>query len=559
MCLITLLSGSVLSGQTPTTPLPAPLYRIAGTVVNSATGEAISHATMEVLLIDDHRAIGSIQSGEDGSFEFQSLPAGKYELTASKRGFLTAFYDQHEFYNSAIVTGPNQETEHLTFHLIPNTSLRVEVSDNAGDPVDHAKILLFQREHKYGLGETIRDLAQGESDDTGSEVFFNLEPGIYYVAVIASPWYAMHITADEEPDSANQNRSALDVAYPVTFFDSTTDQASATPVELTAGHHENIKLVLQTVHALHLSVQGPLAARDDQEAAPPQLKQSIFGFNFPVATVEQSEPSSSGMVTYSGLAPGKYELQQDDPPQLAELNLSTSSQLTANPGTPATTVRATVHPAAGTIPPEQLKLNLEWADQAHPQPYFSASCEELVCTFAAIPPGQWMLWALDGHQDLAIVSTTVNGKTRIGNLLTVTDRAAEIAVAVQSSTTRIDGFALKDGKGHANVMVVLVPDNPAVHSDLFHRDQADSDGSFSLRNAAPGAYTVVAIEDGWGLDWQLPGVIAPFLKQGVAVTVPEGSQQVIRLSAAVPVQSKEEIPAGTSPGTSSKPGGEDSL
>ena len=33
-------------------------------------------------------------------------------------------------------------------------------------------------------------------------------------------------------------------------------------------------------------------------------------------------------------------------------------------------------------------------------------------------------------------------------------------------------------------------------------------GTFSLQDVAPGSYTLVAIENGWDLDWSQPGVIA---------------------------------------------------
>jgi len=85
-------------------------------------------------------------------------------------------------------------------------------------------------------------------------------------------------------------------------------------------------------------------------------------------------------------------------------------------------------------------------------------------------------------------------------------------------------------------MVLLVPKDPAAFPELARRDQSDSDGSFALRDAAPGEYTVVAIEDGWELDWTLPQVISRYLPGGVAVTVADTRDKVIRLSGPVPVQ-----------------------
>jgi len=88
----------------------------------------------------------------------------------------------------------------------------------------------------------------------------------------------------------------------------------------------------------------------------------------------------------------------------------------------------------------------------------------------------------------------------------------------------------------SGAMVVLVPKDPESHRDLFRRDQSDQDGSFSLRSVIPGSYTIVAIENGWDLDWSRPGVIAQYARHGQAVTVTEHTQSSMHLSDPVEVQ-----------------------
>ena len=87
-------------------------------------------------------------------------------------------------------------------------------------------------------------------------------------------------------------------------------------------------------------------------------------------------------------------------------------------------------------------------------------------------------------------------------------------------------------------MVVLVPKNRSAFRSLVRRDQSDSDGSFALRDVVPGQYTVVAIQDGWELDWAQPEVLGRYLPRGVAVTITETSGKLIRLSEPVPVQAR---------------------
>jgi protocatechuate 3,4-dioxygenase beta subunit len=35
----------------------------------------------------------------------------------------------------------------------------------------------------------------------------------------------------------------------------------------------------------------------------------------------------------------------------------------------------------------------------------------------------------------------------------------------------------------------------------FRRDQTDSDGTYTLRDVLPGRYRMLAIDDGWELEW----------------------------------------------------------
>jgi hypothetical protein len=76
-------------------------------------------------------------------------------------------------------------------------------------------------------------------------------------------------------------------------------------------------------------------------------------------------------------------------------------------------------------------------------------------------------------------------------------------------------------------MVLLVPTDPAHNQVLFRRDQSDTDGTFTLADVVPGKYTLLALENGWDLEWTRPSVLKPFLPQGEAVVVqPNGKLEM---------------------------------
>ena len=525
--------------QTPSAPTVAATgYRIAGTVVNAVTGEPLRRTTVAVLSESDSHTVESVETDNEGRFALEGLAAAKYPLTASKRGFLTAFYDQHDGgYNTAIVTGPGQETGGLVFRLVPGATLHGVVTGDGGDPVESAVVLLFVKPHNHNPGARIARVGVTSTDDTGAYEFDGLAAGDYLLAVKAEPWYALHrVLAVAKASAEADPAAALDVAYPVTFFDSTTDESSATEINLTGGSREEANVNLHALPALQLSVEWPV--RQDGAETPPQLRQTIFGEDVSEGRWRAPLNAPTGAVEFTGVPPGHYELIQGDPPRIAELDATTSQKIDPSLGTPTVTVSGTLRPASGFAIPENLSVMLSPLDGMQSKAWLQAYCIKGSFTVDAVPPGPWKLTALSPGKTLSISSISVGTKTRAGSLFTVGDKPVQIEATVSLGDTRVEGFARKAGKGIAAVMVVLVPRNPSANDDQFRRDQSDSDGSFSLLDVAPGEYTVVAIEDGWNLDWARPEVIGRYLPKGVAVTVAASTGKLLRLSEGVPVQDR---------------------
>jgi len=530
--------------------------------MNGTTGNPLRRATVALLSEADSHTVASVESDDEGRFALTGLPAAKYQLTASKRGFRTAFYDEHEEYNSAIVTGPGEDTEQLIFRLEPDSVLRGAISADGGDPVEGAKVMLFlvPPDHRQEPGperspnDRITQVDSAVTDDTGSYEFSSLPAGKYLLAVIAQPWYALHrSTANPGQKQAGDPSAELDVTYPVTFFDSTTDEAYATPIVLAPGSREEANVVLHAVPALHILVQSPREIGSANGLSPlPALRRQVFGTQVSTDAVLNEGRSSPGVYDFSGVAPGHYELQQGNPPRIAFLDASNSQQMAPNDGVLAVTVSGALVSASGAPLPDDVSMSLDSLDGAHS--LLTAPSQKGRFRFEAVLPGKWQLSAWGPNGQLPVLSLAASSETHPGATLTVGERALNITATVAQGETRIEGLATGNNKGQAGAMVVLVPKNTAAYQALVRRDQSDSDGSFALRDVVPGQYTVVAIKDGWGLNWSRPEVLRRFLPKGVAVTVTEMSGKTIHLTEPVPVQIRE--PALK---PSSNRGGEDSL
>jgi hypothetical protein len=531
-----LLSFTSEGAQTALPSATGP-YRIAGRVVNATTGEPVRKATVTALSEEDSHIVRSVQSDGDGHFELPRMPAGKFPLTGSKRGFRTAFYDEHDDFNSAIVTGEGQDTSHLIFQLVPGSVLHGVVTADGGDPVENASVLLFQRQANAAHtepGDQVKQVDATMTDDTGAYEFSNLAAGDYLVAVTAAPWYAMHPASSLSPKNISEESSELDVAYPVTFFDSTTEEDSASPISIAAGTREQADVNLRAVPALRLRVSSPRKS-NGTGTIQPELRQMVFGTQVSSESVGPLDPTQSGTVEFNGIAPGRYQLTQGDPPRIVELDASSSQEVEPNTGTPAMTITGTLQIAGGAALPENVNLLLGPVG-GRGRAAVQVNAHKGQFQFDAVAPGAWNLVASSPTQILPIVSLAAGEGVLAGSQFTIKDRPLSIVATLSLTLTRINGFARKEGKGTAGVMILLVPRQPSAYRALDRRDQSDSDGSFSLRDVPAGQYTVIAIEDGWKLDWNRRETIARYLPHGVAVTVSDKSGAIVHLSEPVPVQ-----------------------
>src|SRR5207302_327456 len=125
-------------------------FRIAGTVVSASSGAPLGQALVSIVNTKDPRDAHSMVTSEDGHFEFKQLKAGKYSLKGARRGFVTGFYNQHEQFSTAIVTGVGVDTENLVLRFSPSAVLSGKVIDEWGEPVRHANVTLYRNDPSAG-------------------------------------------------------------------------------------------------------------------------------------------------------------------------------------------------------------------------------------------------------------------------------------------------------------------------------------------------------------------------------------------------------------------------
>jgi 5-hydroxyisourate hydrolase-like protein (transthyretin family) len=341
------LATAAIGAHAQSVPKTTTGYRISGTVINAASGEPVRRATLAVLSEEaDGHIVESVETDNDGRFSLDGLPAAKFPLTASKRGFLTAFYDQHEGYNTAIVTGADQDTSGLVFRLTPGAALRGVVTGDGGDPVEGAKVMLFLKPHWHNPWDRIRNAEETTTDDTGAYEFDGLAAGEYLIAVKAEPWFALHSSTIGNRQPETEANATLDVAYPVTYFDSTSDKDSASPISLSGGNREEANINLRAVQALRLTFEAPV--NQNGVSVSPSIQQTIFDTTLNnISTGNPVTHNNTDEFELTGLAPGHYELTQGDPPRVTEIEVANSQQIAPNPNSPAAILSGLLRSADG--------------------------------------------------------------------------------------------------------------------------------------------------------------------------------------------------------------------
>jgi hypothetical protein len=532
-----------LAAQEPSAP---PNQRVSGTVVDALSGQPVPRARV-FLTPTNQRDTGDFAlTGDDGRFAFENIAPGHYVLGAGRKGYVQQLYKQHGQLSTAIIVGPELITENLRFELRPAASIGGQVVDERNEPVRNARVILFHETVRLGRHTTARERETG-TDDRGRYRFGHLEPGAYFVAASAQPWYAQRVTHQimQQTDSSGHStyqeftsrEPELDVVYPVTFFPHAEDLAEAVPITLHAGDSEVADFSLQPVPALHVLIHSPSSSENENIYA--QVTQTLTNGS-QMQVQAGSQPIAPGLVEVTGLPPGKLRLglvvtkNGESSTRWHNVDLAGDMEISASETKASATVSGVVK--FDEKMPRHASIILRLSSKSGNEQFVMQADEngDFSLQGGSLPPGTYDLLvgrpAAAAVKSLSATGAKVNGASlEIGE-----GQDVKLNVVLSRGTGQISGVALKDGKTIDGAMVLLVPQIADQNIALFRLDQSDSDGSFNLNGVVPGNYTVVAIENAWELEWFQPSVIKKYLAGGEPVQVQADS----RLGVKVKVQQR---------------------
>jgi len=478
-------------------------FRVSGKVVNAVNGHPLAGAEVWFGKAENFEATQQkLLTADDGAFTFMVADPGKYFLGGQANGFRRQGFEQHGMYVSAIVVGSGLNTRNVVFRLRPDARVLGVIEDDGHEPVPGATIYLFRTDASFGLRQT--SLAeQTVSDDRGRYRLAHLEPGCYYLVVSASPWFGGLLqSVDAAGNSALSQKSEFDVAFPTTFYPGVTDPDSASQIAVNEGEDFTADFTLNPEPALRVRVNQVNV--EPQKFTAATLQQKVFGTE--INQVWQRHVQVDDSQEIRGVAPGRYVLHivSADPSSRAKrallLNLTADAEVDPDSTSAVASIRGEVQMEGGGWPRRGIvRLWNSRTDEVLQSQISERGQIQFDADF--LTPGTYSVYAITGENSI-VSSLKAKGAQVVGQTVQITGgKPVELEISLSNALSKINGTAQRDGKPIAGAMILLVPEAAEINLPKFRRDQSDSDGTFTLRDILPGHYRMLAIDDGWDLEW----------------------------------------------------------
>ena len=205
-------------------------YELHGKVLNSATGAGVANALVQLTGTRNHVQVQF--SGSDGAFAFAELPAGDYQITATKPGF----FGEAEVSNglaagSQMQAVPSGSEAHL--NLAPEGVIYGRVENDAAQAFDGVRVRV-QRWVVSGGSKQLNVAGTALTDDEGQFRIAGLKPGTYYLEFVPGSREGFRTFGVLAKKSSNLQ------GYGSQYYPAAPDLSSATAIRIRAGSQVQI-------------------------------------------------------------------------------------------------------------------------------------------------------------------------------------------------------------------------------------------------------------------------------------------------------------------------------
>ena len=389
------------------------------------------------------------------------------------------------------------------------------------------------------------------TDDRGHYELAGFPPGDYTVGLQAQPWYAATL-AGFRPTLASGPPSdpSLDVVYHQTWFPGVTSRRSAEVLHLQHGESRQADFNLVPVPAIHVRFTPSPPTEEGSggggEIMPQIDPVSLEGMPFAGNHVQIDR---GGEIDVGGLSPGLYRvtLHEGGTAQTARfLTLAGGAQRTLDLSAAIPAAELTLHlgPEGAAERLQIVFTDIEtgatflsdggdgFARRPHgDHPPVPAETDRKL----QLPPGTYRV-TLNGSNEIYLAGISVKQSALPGRIVTVASGSTILDLKLVRGRASVHGIASLAGKALPGAMVLLVPASYGQPESItiLRRNQTNTDGGFLLDDVIPGNYILLAISNGWSVNWRDPSTLDRYLVHGVPLSLAPGADLKLNLQALAP-------------------------
>ncbi len=547
-----ILGGTALSSETAGADLQGVVVRAGGTEPVTKANIALQDVSVK------SRTFTAITS-DAGKFIIRAVPAGKYELTVTRTGYVQS--------DQSLTLENDPRPRNVIVALNPTGAISGRIFDEFGEPVIGAEVRAMKSFYQRG-GRILVPMQSAVTDDRGEYRLFWLPPGRYFVSAVGPmpDGFTTGILNDARGDFSSYQPSLPAFYYfnPIAFvpktrtaaqetelyipvyFPGARDPHAASPIEVrSAAAAAGIDITVQHVrkHRIHgtvIDARTGAVLRDCQtwrvDDPPSYIEDDALSFlsNYPVPATCRP----AGEFEMRDVISGKYLLIAQSGDLGGRVAVEVRDEDLENvviPVVPGFNIAGHLTIDGRKEPKDHadlaklrvwLRNDIPWLGGLGEAP--QAPTPEGNFTLKSVPAGDYRVLMDPLPNGFYIQSIRLGSEDLLNGGLHI-DRQpdGQIDIVLGTTTGSLNG-TVRDEKRQPipNVRVVLVPARRN-RIDLFKTARTGESGVFRFESVPPGDYKLFAWEDIDDGAWLDPDVIELYESRGTAVRVGPASDQTV--------------------------------
>jgi len=541
--------------------LPAGTAAVIGTILtDTEPTRPVRRAIVTVNSAD--RTVGkTVVTDDSGRYAVTALPAGRYNIDVSKRGWVSVSYgSKGPGRPGSPVALTDGERATVSMRLPRGAVISGTILDENG--VSPSPVGIRVMRYGYVNGErrlTATNAVTSGPDERGEYRIYGLAPGDYYLVATSTTRGAfggavsdLHLTSDVDVEQATQAVQSgpaapiadvrqRSVAFAPVYYPGAFSAIQATQITLRSGEERTgIDFVMPYVASVR--VEGSVTGLDGAPASGAAIalvnsdpNATTLGFD----AVRNSRTDPKGHFSFAAITPGSYvfsartaagwaltdvDVQGDDIRGLSvtlQQSVSVSGTVRFEGGAtapPLSNVRVNLAPQVsgnGVVVSSGLGVN--------------ASADGRF-TITGVSPGRYRLTAfLPGARPVWTTrSATLAGQDALDAFVDVRQTIADGAIVFTDQLADLNGHAVPDST------MILFSANQAQwypQSRRLMTTRAAVDGSYTFKNVPSGNYLIATVDDlepGQSSD---PAYLQSLLATAIKVTIGEGEKKTLDVHA----------------------------